>query len=98
VVGDRDVLVPFPPRGPDQRVEVVGAVRPFRVDVEIPPDVLDGQQIRKDAALRRLDLPRVLAQFGRDEGEAQRLVDLSLEFPPDPFPVALPEHAVLVDL
>src|SRR4030065_263344 len=69
-----------------------------RSSAPAPRQAPAGQRVGEATPRRRLDLPRVLAQFGRDEGEPQRLVDLPLLLPPDSFSVALPEDAVLVDL
>ena len=55
MVGDREVPVSLPFRGMDHRVEVVGTVRPVRVDMEVSPNLLDGQQAGKFTVRGRLE-------------------------------------------
>ena len=98
VVGDDDVLVAARLGLGHQPLERQPPVGPVRVGVQVPADVLRGDEVRQTAAERRLDLARVLAQLGRDPRQADRLVDLRLRGAADPLSRPLAEHPVLRDL
>ena len=66
--------------------------------VKVPSDIRRLDQLRQFACSRCRDLPRVLPQFRRDEGQPQRLIDLLLGLPGHTVISGPLEHAVLVHL
>ena len=79
MVGDGVVLVAARRRALEHLLERALAVgRPVRVRVQVAADVAQLDELRQLAAPRRLQLPRVLAQLGRDRLVAEELVDVVL--------------------
>ena len=67
-----------------------------RVDMQVPPDLVQRDERGQSAFCGGLHLASVLAQLRRDPGQAETAVDILLGGPGDAF-LAL-ENAVLVDL
>ncbi len=78
VVGHGDVLVSQVAARPDHRFDRVAAVAPHRVHVQIAADVLPHQQAGQLTTGRHVDFLVAVPNFGRDEGQPERRVDLGL--------------------
>ena len=77
---------------------VGAAVGGRRVHVQVAAQVLERDQPRQRAGLGRLDLAAILAQFRRDERQAERLVDAFLGLAGHERTVVHPVEAVFVQL
>ncbi len=97
MIGHDDVLVAARLGRGHQRLERVAAVGPVGVRVQVAANVAGRDQGRQPALARGLDLALVLAQLGRDPGQAHRGVDLLLGGAGHALAGALVEHAVLAD-
>jgi hypothetical protein len=108
VVGDDVVVVAAGGRRLDHLGDRVAAVRPVRVGVEVPPYVVDGEEVGQVVVEGRLDLPAVLAELGGRRSHVECAVDVVLVAPADLLADALTrlgvvdvghvEDPVLVDL
>ena len=96
VVGDGDVCEARFLRGARHRLQRVGAVGPVGLRLEVAAEIARLDQARERARARRLDLALVLAQLGRDPGEAEAVVELLLGAARDPPRAA--KEAVFVQL
>src|SRR5207245_9261331 len=96
VIGDGDVLEVRVPGRARHRLERVLAVGPVGLRLEVAAEIARLDQARERTRARRLDLALVLAQLGRDPGEAEAVVDLLLGAPR--YPPRAAKEAVLVEL
>ncbi len=98
VIGDRDIVVAPLPRRPDDGLQVMAAVGPFGVDVEVALDIPDLTRSGSLPSWAASISPASSRSSGGMKGSRERLVHLLLRFAGDPLFARLPEHAVLVDL
>jgi hypothetical protein len=96
VVRHPEILEAALARGVRHRLQRLGAVGRVGVTVQDPAQVAVGDQFRQNALQRPFDLVAPLAQFGLDEREVERLVDVLLpgchEAPAFPEAVGLERH------
>ena len=78
MVGDGDVLVASLARGFGHLLEGGAAIGFGGVHVQVAADVAEFDQFGKPALFGGFDFAGVLAQFGRDPRQAERLVDALL--------------------
>jgi hypothetical protein len=96
VVGQRDIFVALRLRSLGHGCNGSGAVRPIGTHMKITADVRSRYQRRQIARIGKREFAAVLAQFGRDVGESELLVDLFLGGTGQPPPAR--KQAVFVQL
>src|ERR1700682_2059046 len=98
MVGEGDVFVSALLGRPRHPLELVGAIAPRAVHLEVSPQVLGLDEVREPPLPRGLALPPRLSQLRRYERQPELLVDLRLALPPDPLSRLHVEEPVLVQL
>ena len=75
----------------------MAAVAPFRVDMEVALDILDGNKLRQFTISRRLYLAPVFSHFRRHILQAEYFINILFLFSAEFLVVMHPKNSVLVD-